>query len=101
MRLLEMRSRWRPELAEELYDQARRYSSRKYEALALRALGRPERARRLALATGSDLLIGQLGTTAERRAAASRIGASLPADLRASFAAAGRLNVAAPRTPLG
>jgi DNA-binding SARP family transcriptional activator/tetratricopeptide (TPR) repeat protein len=98
MRLLEMRSRWEPELAEALLDEARRYSSRKYLALALHALGRPEEARSAAAATGSDLLLGQLGTPAERRAAVDRIAAALPAELRASFVTAGRLRVPPPRT---
>ncbi|HEY2207566.1 MAG TPA: AAA family ATPase [Pseudonocardia sp.] len=98
MRLLEMRSRWEPGVAEQLLDEARRYSSRKYEALALRTLGHPESAAALAGATGSDLLLGQLGAPAERRAAVDRIAASLPVELRSTFVAAGRLLVPAPRT---
>lgn len=98
MRLLEMRARWEPDLAEALLDEARRYSSRKYLALALQALGRPEEARSAAAATGSDLLLGQLGTPAERRAAVDRIAAALPDDLRVSFVTTGRLSVPPPRT---
>jgi tetratricopeptide (TPR) repeat protein len=98
MRLLEMRCRWERDLAEALLDEARRYSSRKYEALALRTLGRREEAGALAAATGSDLLVGQLGTPAERRAAVDRIAASLPSDLRSSFVTGGRLHVPSPRT---
>jgi DNA-binding SARP family transcriptional activator/tetratricopeptide (TPR) repeat protein len=98
MRLLEMRSRWYPELAEALLDEARRYSSRKYEALALRALGYPAEARTVAAATGSDLLMGLLGTPAERRAATDRIALSLPSELRSSFVTSGRLHVIPVRT---
>jgi DNA-binding SARP family transcriptional activator/tetratricopeptide (TPR) repeat protein len=98
MRLLEMRSRWEPEVAEVLLDKARRYSSRKYEALALRALGYPRQAAEVAATTGSDLLIGQLGTSTERDAAIGRIVAALPTELRSSFTAAGRLVVPTPRT---
>ncbi|WP_028936155.1 ATP-binding protein [Pseudonocardia spinosispora] len=98
MRLLEMRSRWDPSLAEALRDDARRYSSRKYEALALRALGRPEEARAVAATTGSDLLMAQLGTPAEHQAAISRIAAALPHRLRTSFMAGGRLITPTPRT---
>jgi DNA-binding SARP family transcriptional activator/tetratricopeptide (TPR) repeat protein len=98
MRLLEMRSRWEPEIAEQLLDNARRYSSRKYEALALRALGHPEAAASIAATTASDLLVGQLGTPSQRRAAADRIAASLPPELRESFVASGRLHVPGPKT---
>jgi tetratricopeptide (TPR) repeat protein len=98
MRLLEMRSRWEPEVAEALLDKARRYSSRKYEALALRALGHPHQAARVAAATGSDLLVAQLGAPAERDAAVTRITEALPTELRSSFAATGRLVVPTPRT---
>jgi DNA-binding SARP family transcriptional activator/tetratricopeptide (TPR) repeat protein len=98
MRLLEMRARWVPEQYEALLVEARTYSSTKYEALALRGLGRPEEAARVAAATDSDLLLAQLGTPAQRRAAAGRIAGALPVDLRASFVASGRLSVPAPRT---
>jgi hypothetical protein len=98
MRLLEMRSRWDPSLAEALRDDARRYSSRKYEALALRTLGRPEEARAVAASTGSDLLIAQLGAPAEQRAAMDRIATALPDRLRTSFVAGGRLTAPGPRT---
>jgi DNA-binding SARP family transcriptional activator/tetratricopeptide (TPR) repeat protein len=98
MRLMEMRSRWEPGIAEALLDQARKYSSRKYEALALRALGRPEEAHAVIASVGSDLLMAQLGTPAERRAAVSRIAEALPTDLRESFVTAGRLILPVPRT---
>lgn len=98
MRLLEMQSRWQPEVAERLLDHARRFSSRKYEALALRALGHPQDAAAIATTTESDLLIGQLGTPAQRRAAANRIAAGLPVELRESFVVAGRLSVDPPKT---
>lgn len=98
MRWMEMRSRWQPELAEELLAQARRYSSRKYLALALHRLGRAEEARAAAASTRSDLLLAQLGTPGERRAAMDRIATALPAELRTAFVTAGRLSVPPPRT---
>ena len=48
MRLLEMRARWEPEQSEALLVQARTFSSAKYEALALRGLGRDEEAAAIA-----------------------------------------------------
>ncbi|MGQ0572762.1 MAG: ATP-binding protein, partial [Pseudonocardia sp.] len=98
MRMLEMRSRWDPDQAEALLAQARAYSSTKYEALALHALGRPAEAAKVAERTGSDLVLAQLGAPARRRAAVERIAGSLPAELRASFVRAGRLAVPAART---
>lgn len=98
MRLLEMRARWEPEQSEALLIQARTYSSTKYEALALYGLGRTEEAARVAATTGSDLIIGQLGGSADRRAATGRIAASLPRALRDSFIRSGRLSLPAART---
>ncbi len=98
MRLLEMRARWEPERSAALLVEARTYSSAKYEALALRGLGRVEEAARVAATTGSDLLLAQLGSPGQRRAATDRIASALPAPLRASFVTAGRLSVPAPRT---
>ncbi len=98
MRLLEMRARWEPAQYEGLLVQARTFSSAKYEALALKGLGRAEEAARIAASTGSDLLVGQLGTPAQRQAATDRIAASLPSDLREGFVTAGRLSIARPRT---
>jgi hypothetical protein len=98
MRLLQMKARWEPEQSEALLIQARTYSSAKYEAIALLGLGRAEEAARVAAANGSDLLVAQLGAPAQRRGAAARIAAALPADLRASFLDAGRLSVPDPRT---
>ena len=97
MRLLEMRARWEPAQSEALLEQARTFSSAKYEALALCGLGRGEEAAAVAVATGSDLLIGQLGGPAERAAAIARIARSLPAEMRAGFVAAGRLVTPQPR----
>ncbi|MBO0848391.1 MAG: transcriptional regulator, partial [Pseudonocardia sp.] len=98
MRLLEMRARWDPEVAHQLLENARRYSSRKYEALALRALGRAEEAGAVAARTGSDLLVAQLGPPADRHVAVYRIGQRLPAELRASFVRSGRLCLPVPKT---
>ena len=94
MRLLQMRARWEPEVHEELLVQARSYSSAKYEAIALRGLGRPAEAAEIAAGNGSDLLLAQLGTPAQRRAATGRIAAALPVELRTSFVATGRLSLA-------
>jgi hypothetical protein len=60
-------------------------------------LGRGEEAAAVAVATGSDLLIGQLGGPAERAAAIARIARSLPAEMRAGFVTAGRLVTPQPR----
>jgi tetratricopeptide (TPR) repeat protein len=98
MRLLDMRALWDPPVAELLLDHARRYSSQKYEALALRTLGHPEQAATIAEATGSDLLIGQLGAPRQRRAALDRLASALPDEMRTSFVTAGRLNLPGPRT---
>ncbi|MFC4947292.1 AAA family ATPase [Pseudonocardia sp. GCM10023141] len=97
MRLMEMRARWDPAQSEALLEQARTYSSTKYEALALHGLGRLEEAAAVAAATGSDLLIGQLGSAAQRTAATSRIAASLPTKLRTSFVRTGRLSLPSAR----
>ncbi|GAA1840338.1 hypothetical protein GCM10009836_19590 [Pseudonocardia ailaonensis] len=91
MRLLDMQARFDATAAERLLVEARRYSSPKYEALALTHLGRPAEAAERAAATGSDLLVAQLGVPAQRAGARDRIAAALPADLRASFTGSGRL----------
>ncbi|MFC5996337.1 ATP-binding protein [Pseudonocardia hispaniensis] len=98
LRLLEMRTRWDPALAEVLLTEARSHSSAKYAALALDHLGRPAEAAALASSTGSDLLVAQLGTPAARRAALDRIADALPAGLHESFVGGGRLMVGRPRT---
>ncbi|MBN9111758.1 MAG: hypothetical protein J0I34_23610, partial [Pseudonocardia sp.] len=66
-------------------------SSPKYEALALAALGRHDEAAQVAARTRSDLVIGQLGTPAQRGAALARIAESLPVELRETFGRSGRL----------
>jgi DNA-binding SARP family transcriptional activator/tetratricopeptide (TPR) repeat protein len=96
MRLLEMRARWEPAQAEALLTEARTYSSPKYQALALRGLGRFEEAAAVAATTGSDLLLAQLGSPAQRSAALRRIADALPADLRSTFVSTGRLSVPPP-----
>jgi DNA-binding SARP family transcriptional activator/tetratricopeptide (TPR) repeat protein len=98
MRLLEMQARWEPDRAEALLDQARTYRSAKYEALALRHLGRDEQAAGVAARTRSDLVVAQSGAPAERVAARDRIAAGLPLELRTLFVARGRLAVPAPIT---
>ncbi|WP_141566315.1 hypothetical protein, partial [Pseudonocardia sp. N23] len=84
--------------ADALLTEARLYSSPKYEALALAALGRPEDAALVAARTRSDLVIGQLGTPAQRSAALGRIAQSLPVELRERFGSTGRLVSDRPRT---
>ncbi|WP_158703570.1 hypothetical protein, partial [Pseudonocardia dioxanivorans] len=84
--------------AEALLVEARLYASPKYEALALAALDRPDEAARVAATTRSDLVIGQLGTPAQRRAATARVAAALPTELRETFARAGRLTTEGVRT---
>ncbi len=91
LRMLEMRTRLDPSCAEELLVRSRLHSSRKYEALALHHLGRPQEAAEVASVVGSDLITAELGTPAARRAAVDRIAATLPADLRELFATRGRL----------
>jgi DNA-binding SARP family transcriptional activator/tetratricopeptide (TPR) repeat protein len=91
LRMLEMRSRFDPALAEELLVRSRQHSSTKYEALALRHLGRPVEAATMAAATGSDLVIAELGAPDARRAALERITAALPGELKETFVAGGRL----------
>ncbi|MCE0764280.1 AAA family ATPase [Pseudonocardia kujensis] len=98
MRLLEMRARWDRAVAEELLAEARRFQSPKYEALALHHLGRPAEAARLALATGSDLLVAQLGDPGPRDEARTRVAGRLPSNLRAGFVERGRLLAPARRT---
>jgi tetratricopeptide (TPR) repeat protein len=93
MRLLEMRARWEPDVAEALLDEARRFSSPKYQALALSHLGRAEDAARVAASIGSDLVVAQVGMHGDRRRALDRIAAALPAEIREGFVANGRLAV--------
>ena len=98
MRLVEMQARWDRGEAERLLSVARQYASPKYAALALAHLGRPEEAAQTAAGTRSDLLVAQLGAPADRTAARDHIAAALPADLRATFVASGRLVTPPPRT---
>ena len=91
MRLMEMRARFEPAQAEELLAYAGRYSSTKYESLALWHLGRYSEAATIAAQTGSDLLLAQIGFPDARRAALDRIAASLPPETRTTFLTGGRL----------
>ncbi len=91
MRLLEMKARFEPGQAEVLLAHARRYSSTKYESLALWHLGRYPEAATIAAQTGSDLLLAQVGHPDARRSALGRIAASLAPEVRAVFLARGRL----------
>ncbi|MGH3768261.1 MAG: ATP-binding protein [Pseudonocardiaceae bacterium] len=91
MRLLEMQARFEPAQAEALLAHAQRYSSTKYESLALWHLGRYEQAAAIAAQTGSDLLLAQVGQPGVREAALNRIAASLAPEVRTTFLARGRL----------
>ena len=93
MRLMEMRARFEPARAEELLAYARRYSSTKYESLALWHLGSYPEAATIAAQSGSDLLLAQVGHPQARRGALDRIVASLEPEVRATFLTSGRLCV--------
>jgi DNA-binding SARP family transcriptional activator len=97
MRLLEMRARFEPARAEELLAYARRYSSTKYESLALWHLGSYAEAATIAAQTNSDLLLAQVGRPDARRAALDRIVAPLEPEVRAMFLTSGRLCVSKAR----
>jgi hypothetical protein len=70
---------------------ARRRQSPKYQALALAHLGQHEEAVRVALPTGSDLLLAEVAPPAQAQAALDRIILTIPAELRSGFANGGRL----------
>lgn len=91
MRLLEMQARWRPELAEQLLEHARRFQSAKYEALALAHLGRAGEATAAAQRTASALVVASVCPGPDRDRALERIRAGLPPDLREDFTRRGRL----------
>jgi DNA-binding SARP family transcriptional activator len=92
LRFLEMQSRFESSRAEELLVVAQEHSSIKYEALALWHLGHLEQAADLARRTKSDLIIGQLGSPSDARAAIDRLAAALAPEERATFLTAGRLS---------
>jgi len=89
LRLAELRSLLDPPRAEALLDLARLRGTRKYEALALAALGHRAEAAAVARPLGSDLLIARVAPEAEARAAADRVVVGLPQELRASFMTSG------------
>jgi tetratricopeptide (TPR) repeat protein len=91
LRHAEIRARLEPDRAEHLLELARRWQSPKYQALALAGLGRVEEAVRVALPTGSDLLLAEVASPGQARAALGRISLALPAELRSGFASTGRL----------
>lgn len=91
LRLREMEVRFDRSRAEELLDLARQNQSVKYEALALWHLGDAQGAALLATATGSDLLVAQVGDPDGAKAALNRITASLPAERRHRFIEQGRI----------
>ena len=91
LRHAEIRARLEPDRAELLLELARRRQSPKYQALALAHLGRPEEAVRVALSTGSNLLLAEVAPPEQARAALDRVTRALPAELRTGFAGHGRL----------
>jgi DNA-binding SARP family transcriptional activator len=91
LRHAELRARLEPDRAELLLELARRRQSPKYQALALARLGRREEAVRVALPTGSNLLLAEVAPPEQARAALDRVTRALPAELRTGFAGPGRL----------
>jgi tetratricopeptide (TPR) repeat protein len=91
LRHAEIGARLEPVRAELLLELARRRQSPKYQALALARLGQVEEAVRVALPTGSDLLLAEVAAPEQARAALGRISLALPAELRSGFASSGRL----------
>jgi DNA-binding SARP family transcriptional activator/tetratricopeptide (TPR) repeat protein len=94
LRYLELWARLEPPRAEALLERARVAGSRKYEALALAALGRTGEASRLARELGSDYLVAQVAPAQEAAEAVARMTRSLPPGLRGSFVDRGRVPVA-------
>jgi tetratricopeptide (TPR) repeat protein len=97
LRLSELQCRLEPGRAEELLGLAVRWGSRKYRALALAHLGRTAEATDEAGLSGSDLLIAQVAARDIARAAVDRMAAKLPAELRETFVARGRVPAALAR----
>jgi hypothetical protein len=91
LRHAEIRARLEPDRAEHLLELARRRQSPKYEALALGRLGQTDEAVRVALPTGSDLLLAEVASPGRAQVALDRITVALPAELRAGYASNGRL----------
>jgi tetratricopeptide (TPR) repeat protein len=91
LRQAEIAARLEPASAELLLDLARRRQSPKYQALALARLGQREEAVRVALLTGSDLLLAEVASPAQAQAALDRIIVTIPVELRSGFANSGRL----------
>jgi DNA-binding SARP family transcriptional activator len=91
LRYRDVRCRLVPNEAEGLLDQARSQRSRKYEALALAHMGRPEQAVVAAGATGSDLLVARVAPPAQARVAFDRLASALPSVLRHGFVTRGSL----------
>jgi hypothetical protein len=94
LRLREMQVRFDRSRAEELLDLARQNHSVKYEALALWHLGDAVGAAVKARASGSDLIVAQVGDPDSARSALNRITASLPAERRHAFVNQGRIALA-------
>jgi DNA-binding SARP family transcriptional activator/tetratricopeptide (TPR) repeat protein len=91
LRVREVRCRIGLDDPDALLEAARAASSLKYQALALHLLGRGEEAATVARRTGSLLLLGEVGAPGEAHDALRRLEATLPRQLRACFAQAGRL----------
>ncbi|HJU02636.1 MAG TPA: BTAD domain-containing putative transcriptional regulator [Actinomycetes bacterium] len=91
LRHAEIHARLEPDRAELLLALARHRQSPKYQALALARLGRREEAVRVALPTGSNLLLAEVAPLEQARAALDQVTRALPAELRTGFAGRGRL----------
>ena len=91
LRHAEIGARLEPDRAEQLLELARRRQSPKYQALALARLGQTDEAVRLALPTGSDLLLAEVASPGQAQAALDRITLALPAERQARYASNGRL----------
>jgi hypothetical protein len=91
LRHAEIGARLEPDRAEQLLELARRRQSPKYQALALARLGQTDEAVRVALPTGSDLLLAEVASPGQAQAALDRITLALPAERQARYATNGRL----------
>lgn len=82
---LELLARLDPVNGDELLAQATRFGSTKYRALGLAHLGRNDEAAAVASATGSDLLVAQVGPEPMAAQAAERVAGRLTPEHRARF----------------
>ena len=91
LRVVELASRVGADSAERLLVDARDRGSAKYEALALHLLGHSHEASKIALKTGSMLLMAEVAPPADALKATDRLVTRLPRQLRHGFLTNGRL----------